>query len=152
MEFASFVISVLAIIGTLYTYFKYDKKIKEQEKRLQEYQIKAFQKEEEINKKADFTVDTIFLGGNKGGRLIIKNIGKSVARNIRYSFNTDKVYGLNDGTYVQLISEQELTLKYYLFLNGVSIENFYIKIEWDDDLQKDNNKIIYLDLSKKIIS
>ena len=81
-DWISLGVSLLAIIGTCYTYFKHDKKIKSQETKINEYQIKQIEQEEKEGKKA------LIRGGiikfDKGKRILkIYNSGKSLARNIR---------------------------------------------------------------------
>lgn len=52
MEMASIIISIVALLGSLVTYIIHDHKIKEQEKKINEYQLAKFKEEEEEGKKA----------------------------------------------------------------------------------------------------
>ena len=52
MELYSLIISVLALIASVFTYLRHDKKLKEQERRINEYQLKQIEKEDLEGKKA----------------------------------------------------------------------------------------------------
>lgn len=52
MELYSLIISVLALIASVFTYLRHDKKLKEQERRINEYQLKQIEKEDLESKKA----------------------------------------------------------------------------------------------------
>ena len=51
MELYSLIISVLALIASVFTYLRHDKKLKEQERRINEYQLKQIEKEDLESKK-----------------------------------------------------------------------------------------------------
>lgn len=149
MEIASFAISILALLGALYTYFKHDKKLKKQELLLQEYQLASYKKDDEASKKASFVVDSYYIGGTDGGRVIFKNVGKADARNVKWHYSMDKVHGLNDGGHIQLSPLQELSHKYVLFSRQYLDKPFSITLVWDDDFATNNEKEFFLDLLKK---
>ena len=82
MELYSLVISVLALIASVFTYLRHDKKLKEQECRINEYQLKQIEKEDLESKKAAIRGNIV--KGLKGGRTLkVYNSGRATARNIR---------------------------------------------------------------------
>ena len=82
MELYSLIISVLALIASVFTYLRHDKKLKEQERRINEYQLKQIEKEDLDSKKAAIRGNIV--KGLKGGRTLkVYNSGRATARNIR---------------------------------------------------------------------
>jgi len=81
MEMASIIISILALIGTVYTYFVHDRKIKRQESIINEYQLAKFKEEEEESKKAQICGNIVKYDS---GKRVLKfyNRGKAMATNI----------------------------------------------------------------------
>ena len=78
----SLLLSVLALIASVFTYFKHDKKLKEQERKINEYQLKQIEKEDLESKKAAIRGNIV--KGLKGGRTLkVYNSGCAIARNIR---------------------------------------------------------------------
>lgn len=75
-------LSVLVAIGSLVAYIKHDKKIKQQEAKLNELHIRQYEKEEAKEKMAEMKANII--RGNKGNaRIRFINAGKADAQNIR---------------------------------------------------------------------
>ena len=82
MELYSLIISVLALIASVFTYLRHDKKLKEQERRINAYQLKQIEKEDLESKKAAIRGNIV--KGLKGGRTLkVYNSGRATARNIR---------------------------------------------------------------------
>lgn len=82
MELYSLIISVLALIASVFTYLRHDKKLKEQERRINEYQLKQIEKEDLESKKAAIRGNIV--KGLKGVRTLkVYNSGRATARNIR---------------------------------------------------------------------
>ena len=81
MELASIIISIIALLGSLATYIIHDRKIKEQEKMINAYQLAKFKEEEEDNKKALISGNII---KKESGQRVLKiyNKGKATATNI----------------------------------------------------------------------
>ena len=82
MELYSLIISVLALIASVFTYLRHDKKLKEQERRINEYQLKQIEKEDLESKKAAIR-GNIVKGLKSGRTLKVYNSGRATARNIR---------------------------------------------------------------------
>ena len=134
----SFLLSLIAIIGTIFTYFKHDRKIKAQEKLINDYQLGKI--EEEKIQKRQAVVRASLIAGNKGHRILrIYNKGKATARNVRliikdepdylYATNPFPFPMLNEGEYVNLNIELHKGLP-----DDISFE-----ILWDDEYKSDNS-------------
>ena len=137
MEWASIIISVLALLGAAYTYFVHDCKIKRQEAKINEYQLAKIMEEEEENKKAQICGNIVKL--DKGKRVLkIYNKGKAPAFNIRVDGldeNKISVYGLKMLPFERLNPQESFELN--LLSPGWTI-TLKIKYIWNDASQ--NNK------------
>ena len=77
------ILSIAAIIGSIYTYFRTKKKIDKQQLAINEYTIEKNKKEKQESLRANLRAFR-----DKGqNRLVIQNIGKNTARNIRIEYN-----------------------------------------------------------------
>ena len=134
----SFLLSLIAIVGTIFTYFKHDRKIKAQEKLINDYQLGKI--EEEKIQKRQAVVRASLIVGNKGHRILrIYNKGKATARNVRLIINDEPDYlyatnpfpfpMLNEGEYVNLNIELHKRLP-----DDISFE-----ILWDDEYKENNS-------------
>jgi len=134
MELASLIISILALIGTVYTYFVHDRKIKKQEAIINEYQLTKFKEEEEESKKAQICGNIVKY--DKGKRVLkIYNKGKASANNIRVvgiDENKLSVYGLELLPY-ELLNPQE-SFELTLLVPG-SATTIKLKYIWNDATQ-----------------
>ena len=82
METWTLIISAAALAVSLYTYFAHDRRLKQQERLINSYQLKQLQEEEQANKKANIRAE--ISQNTKGPRTLrIWNNGRAVARNIR---------------------------------------------------------------------
>lgn len=131
-------ISGLAIVGTLFTYFKHDKRIKSQESRLNQYQINKIEEEETDKKKAQIRGNSMDEGKN-GKKLRIYNAGKAKATNIRIEFL--------DGIDPRTISMEQFPYKLLNPQDNTEIifskyscpkPTITVKLIWDDEFQKNN--------------
>ncbi len=121
------VISSLALLFSIFTYCKHDRKLKEQEHMLNEYQIHFMEVTDEENKRAIVRAEIIKTGNGKR-TLRIHNIGKAKATNLiiempnpnelNYSNSLPQLYKeLLPNAYRDVIlflceGEDELTLRY----------------------------------------
>ena len=79
------ILSGLVAVGGIFAYFKHDKKLKEQEAKLNELQIRQFEKEEAKEKMAEMKAAIIY--GHKGSAKIrFVNAGKADAKNIKIEY------------------------------------------------------------------
>ena len=94
MEIVSLIISILAILGSLYVYFSHDRKLKKQESKLNELQLSEIKESKEDRMKAIVRMDTSY--SSKGnGILYLFNEGKAEARNISWLFDNDILEKIN---------------------------------------------------------
>lgn len=139
-EWSSLTLSVLTILGSLWGYFIHDKKLKSQEKRLNDLQIKQIEKEEAKEKMAEIKACVIRdVKGNTKIRFI--NSGKSDAINVRIDILTSKedmslirckdTWGPYEIINPQTYREETLTL----YLGHPNV--IKIKVTWDDGCMKD---------------
>ena len=145
-----------AIIGGVFMYFYHNHKIKCQEKRLNEFQIKYFSKIEDEEKMADFVCDIYNCEeDSKIARYTINfmNIGKANAKNVRieilnyenelkhfvkYKWGPYNIIDSGDckSEPIGIIYSQPLDM----ITKGVTPKQLKIKITWDDDYGKNRNK------------
>lgn len=134
-------LSVLVAIGSLVAYIKHDKKIKRQEAKLNELQIKQYEKEEAKEKMAEMKANII--RGHKGNaRIRFINAGKVDAQNVRIEILTSademlRIYHSEFGPYnvinPQLYREEQLAL------STGHPNTIDLKITWDDEFQKNRS-------------
>lgn len=140
MDIISFVLSVLAILGSVFIYFYHDKKIKQQEKRLNDYQLKKFEKEDIESKKAQ--IKGSIKKGEKGLRtLIVFNAGKATAHNIRLEILSDQEGIINlEFIPFEMLNPQENTETIFFLTEGHT-PILKIKYIWNDEFQENNEFI-----------
>lgn len=131
-----FVISGLALILSLYTYFKHDKKIKKQSELINEFQLIKLKKEAEAEKKA--IIEANVIKGEKGKRIIkVYNKGKSVAKNVIVTFPGEpKISFMRYPESIDLRAQNSMEIIFYVF-NG-SPDTFEINFKWEDCIEKEN--------------
>lgn len=66
MEIVSLIISILAILGSLYVYFSHDRKLKKQESKLNELQLSEIKEPKEDRMKAIVRMDTSYSSKGNG--------------------------------------------------------------------------------------
>ena len=138
MELYSLVISVLALIASVFTYLRHDKKLKEQERRINEYQLKQIEKENLENKKAAIRGNIV--KGLKGGRTLkVYNSGCAIARNIRVEgLDVNGVIHRGDDIFpYELMNPQDYTELTIHLVMGCP-QTIKLKYIWDDEFG-DNN-------------
>lgn len=141
LEVISIAISIVAILGSLTTYLVHEKKLKSQERKINEYQIRKFEAEDAEMKKAFIRANLI--KGDRGKRIIkIYNKGKATARNVCFSIvegddienklfighNPFPLQYMNEHDYVDLI----------IHLHSGSPDQVTIRLTWEDDFKSDN--------------
>lgn len=135
------IMSVLGILGGLWAYFRHDRKIKSQEKILNDLQIKQMEKELEKESMADMKA-RIISGYRGNAKIRFINAGKVDAQNVRIVIlsSEEDMSGIihsNWGPYnvvsPQLYREENLAL-----CEGHS-DTINLKIIWDDEYQKNRS-------------
>lgn len=146
MELASFILSIVALLGAFLTYLYHDRKIKKQEKLLNDYQLKKIETEEIENKKAQIK-GNIIIGDRGSCSFIIFNSGKSTAHNIRIEI-LSKLDGIINFEFVpyEMLNPQERTQTRF-FLTERHVQTLKVKYIWNDDFKQDNEFIQVLSIT-----
>ena len=138
MEVWGLIISILALLASAFTYFKHDKKLKEQERKINEYQLKQIEKEDLESKKAAIRGNIV--KGLKGKRTLkVYNSGRAIARNIRIEgLDVEGLFHRADEVFpYELMNPQDYTeVNIMLFNNCAS--TIKLKYIWDDESGKNN--------------
>lgn len=137
MEIAGLVISIIALLLALFTYFKHDLKIKKQAALINKYQIEKIEKEKTGEKKA--VIEANVIKGNKGTRqLKIYNKGKSIAKNVIVTFpNIDGFQVINNPCPIDIKPQNGIEISLIVFM--VRPDKIDIKYNWSDDFSDINN-------------
>ena len=139
LEIISISLSVIAIAASAFTYFKHDKKLKEQEQKINAHQLKQIADSEVEAKKANI-IGATHKNSQNATILTITNKGKAIARNIR-------VVGLDDGKYCfygpDLLPYEFLnpgdTFELKFTANLASLYKEKVTYYWDDDFMDNNH-------------
>ena len=139
MELYSLIISVLALIASVFTYLRHDKKLKEQERRINEYQLKQIEKEDLESKKAAIRGNIV--KGLKGVRTLkVYNSGRATARNIRVEgLDVNGIFYMRRDIFpYELMNPQDYT-EVTIHLVACCPSTIKLKYIWDDEYG-DNNE------------
>lgn len=134
----SFLLSVVAILGTLFTYLKHDRKIKAQEKLINDYQLDKI--EEEKIQKRQAIVRASLISGNKGHRILrVYNKGKATASNVRLIIKDEpaNLFTINPFPVSIISNDEKIDLDIYLHKQLPN--NISVTILWDDEYKSDNS-------------
>lgn len=137
MELYSLIISVLALIASVFTYFMHDKKLKEQERRINEYQLKQIEQENLESKKAAIRGNIV--KGLKGGRTLkVYNSGRATAHNIKVEgLDVDGVFYLPQDLFPYELMNPQDYAELTLHLTCGCPSTIKLKYVWDDESGKD---------------
>jgi len=137
MEIVGLIISIVAILFSLITYFVNDNKIKRQERALNEYQLNKIAEEKEKSKKA--IVEANITNYKKGEKLIkVYNKGMSIARNVKVLIpETNGVQVYEYPCPIDILPNNGIDIRLMLFIGHPN--KIEISFTWNDDF-KDNNK------------
>ncbi len=131
------IISTIALLLSFYTYFKHDKKIKNQSELINEFQLLKLKKESESEKKA--IIEAHVIKGDKGKRTIkVYNKGKAIAKNVAVTFPEDQNVSFMDyPKSIDIRPQNSLEIIFYAYNESPDV--LQINFEWKDGI-KDNNK------------
>ena len=141
LDIISISLSVIAIAASAFTYFKHDKKLKEQEQKINAHQLKQIADSEVEAKKANI-IGATHKNSQNATILTITNKGKATARNIRvvgldegkYCF-----YGPNILPYEFLNPGDSFSLKFTANRDNLYQEK--VTYYWDDDFANGNHLV-----------
>lgn len=148
-DWGGLILSALGIAGGGFAYLRHDRKLKLQEKRLNDLQIRQLQKAEVKELQADIKCNAY---RNKSNSIVkIVNAGLADASNVRVEIlDQDKLDGLiffheNWGPY-DLINAANSVEERIALCEGHD-EFIKLKIVWDDDFSKNRETILNVQLS-----
>ena len=140
MEIVSLVVGICALIFSIGVYVIHDRKLKQQQKIIYEYQLRVIEKEFDEHNKAEVRASIINRqcdhSGNRSGTFIIKNYGKATAYNVRFSRDYKINFYAVDSRmfYHQLLSEEAQETYFECQWNtGGRIDAV---VTWDDESGK----------------
>ena len=141
------ILSITAIIGSIYTYFGTKKKIDKQQLAINEYTIEKNKKEKQESLRANLRAFR-----DKGqNRLVIQNIGQNTARNIRIEYNNLNqengffVFDYGKFPYPILNPADDIKIQCQLCAQVKSIP--IITLIWDDESGNNQKKEQPIDLN-----
>ena len=140
MDFWALVIAVITMLGSVVGFFLHDHKLKQQEKKINEFTIAQLRESQEAKRKAQVSA-YVDIGKYGHGKIFVKNRGQSVARNIRITgFDSTKLIILDDSIlpFEYLNPDEEFPI--IVALLECSDHKLDILIEWDDDFENDRHK------------
>ena len=138
MEPASLIMSILAVIGSLFTYFYHDRKIKLQEVRIKAHELSKIDDEKTEALQAKVRANCYESGTGKR-TIKIFNSGRAIARNIRIDFipsEFNDTIRMNNFPYPYLNPQDSTEI--YMFLHTGLPYKTEIKMMWDDDYGVNN--------------
>ena len=146
----SLLLSVLALIASVFTYFKHDKKLKEQQALLNDLNIEKLKKESREQTKADVRVSlTIDKEPNNfsmrnfyetSGTIKITNFGKATAHNIRIR---QKGYSNIICYDIEQLAPNEYRVYHETWESG-KLRDAVVIAQWDDECGKNRSNTIHI--------
>jgi len=136
----SFIVAAMALMGTIFTYFKHDKKIKAQEKLINDYQLGKIEEEKIQRMQAEVRASIIV--GSKGLRTLrVYNKGKASAKNVRLIIHDEPecLYSLNPFPFPLLNEHENVDLNIHLHMG--SPDNISFELLWDDAFKMNNSHL-----------
>lgn len=135
MEWASLIISIISLLISGISFFRYDRKIKKQNLILNQYQIQEIEKER-IKKKCANISGEIKMGKSNGMRkLIISNKGLAPARNINMTdirnFRGILLTGMPCFPFDLLNPGEHIEIPF--MISESTPDNINMEYTWDDD-------------------
>jgi len=130
-EDIALLVSVISMLGTVITFFFYDKRIKAQEKKINAFQLKKFVEEEEENKKAELRATVYQTGHNR--KIKVYNRGKACAKNVNLLFPEDHPLLLTNSPFpIEYMHSQDFN-ELVVHLRTGTKNKIEVVITWDDD-------------------
>ena len=146
MNIISIIVAILALVFSCYTFFAHDRRLKQQEKLINEYQLRSMLQSEEENKKAIIRAKSVKYTSGKR-TLCIFNTGKAKARNLKVDMLDDEQVVASrpelPQTYEELLPDASREI---LLLLSEGDDEITLTFEWEDDFRNDNKESQTIDL------
>jgi len=142
----SLLLSVFALGISLFTYFKHDRKLKNQQEEINKFLIEKEKEAASLKMKADIRGNMIWK--HKGpGELKIFNRGESEARNVKVEYlSSIKGVYIREIDVIESLSPQgSYTFVYNLDTGHVA--SIKVRYTWDDDFRRGNTREEILQVS-----
>lgn len=131
----SFWISVITFVFAVFIYFYHDKKIKSQERLLNQYALDRVQKEQTKEKQA--SLFATIKDGSRDQKLEITNKGLSIARNVSIEpVKIEGIFIMTDLDSFELQPGQSMEFK--LIVAEGTPDLITVTLKWDDDFAISN--------------
>ena len=150
MEIISLIVGICALLFAISVYIIHDRKLKQQQKILNEYQLNVLEQNIAEQKKAEVRVAIINKqsdhSGNRSGTLIIKNYGKATAYNVRFEREYKRDFYAFDSCwgYSQLLPQE--TQEEYVECRWDTGGRVKAVVTWDDESGKNRSYKCTLDI------
>lgn len=139
-DWGAHIMSALGILGGFWVYFRHERKIKIQEKRLNELQIRQMQKAEAKELQADIKCNVIH-GNNGSAKIRFVNAGMSDALDVRVQILTPEedlksvFYSKQWGPYNMINPQSYREEKISLYFGHP--DSLLLHVTWNDAYEKD---------------
>ena len=144
MEIIGLILSILAIALSAYTYFNHDRKIKKQQKLLNDYQLEKVEKEKIEALRAIMEVKVIKKRDGLDG-IVISNKGKSIARSVNVTIPENELYEvMNNPCPIDIRPQQNIEITMILFNNFP--DKIELEFEWKDEFKEVNVESQFIQL------
>ena len=152
---ASFVIATVTAVASFFVFLKYDRRLKNQEKQLNEkldviydFQILQIKNEKANQNRADLLVVALPYNGDGNHTIRISNKGKGKARNIRLGDNTlNQENGIMINRFKTIEGLESMGRADFTLSCSVGLkDNQLLTLIWDDEINKNNSKEFSINL------
>ena len=140
-EWGGLILGALGTIGSVYVHLASDKKLKEQEKQINELQLATLKEERQSKKKAIINVKCQKLSSGSY-TLLVANAGNVIANNVKIKILTP-IFGItpgNDTKNYKSIVPQDVRKDIILHKVTTDPDEFDIVVSWDDEYMIGNQE------------
>jgi len=137
MEIAGFITALIALFFSFFTYIVHDKKIKRQEKLINDYNIEKIVAEKLMDQKA--IIEANVIDGRNGHKIIkVYNKGKSIANNVIVDIPKSEGYSVfSNPCPIEILPTNSIKIELGAFSTRCP-GTIRIEMRWDDNFKKNN--------------